>query len=175
MPQRLPEIIEIDRVGADGAVYSGEILLSRLPRIRNVMVEARGTGKIELGLRRESQSCLVLSGMISATVLLECQRCLDPFECCLGTQVDCDIIRPMDEERRARDAYTVDQDGILNVYELIEGELLLQLPVVPKHKEPRHCNQAMLQRAVEYVPGKEGSEQGYPRQHPFAVLKDLKN
>ena len=112
-----------------------------------------------------------LSLSAQAPVWLTCQRCLQPFEL------------PLAFERRLRfvhgeaEAETLDAESdddvlalgrSLDLRELVEDELLLALPIVPRHEV---CLQP-LPMAV----GEQALKDDVPeRPHPFAALQALKS
>jgi uncharacterized protein len=104
-----------------------------------------------------------------SSVWLTCQRCLQPFEQPLD--VDCRLRFVRDEaQAEALDAESEDDvlalPRWLDARELIEDELLLALPLVPRHER---CPQT-LPMSVELT----SDEAKFDRPNPFAVLKSLK-
>ena len=111
-----------------------------------------------------------LSLSAQAPVWLTCQRCLQPFEVPLTFERRLRFVRG-EAEAEALDAESEDDvlalSRSLDLRELIEDELLLALPIVPRHEV---CPQP-LPMAV----GEEDLEEDVPeRPHPFAALQALK-
>lgn len=111
-----------------------------------------------------------LSLSAHAPVWLTCQRCLQPFEVPLTFERRLRFVRG-EAEAEALDAESEDDvlalSRSLDLRELIEDELLLALPIVPRHEV---CPQP-LPMAV----GEEDLEEDVPeRPHPFAALQALK-
>ena len=106
-----------------------------------------------------------------ADVPMTCQRCLGPVDVALAfvreyrfvaTEAQAEI----EDEASEEDVMAISRD--FNVLDLIEDELLMELPPVPKHAT---CPQSVKFQAVdpdydEHVPEKI---------NPFAVLGQLKN
>lgn len=111
-----------------------------------------------------------LSLAASAEVWLCCQRCLQPYM--LSLQVNNQIRFVASEaEAEALDA-EIDDDVLalsrsLDLQTLIEDELLLALPIVPKHEV---CPLALPTSAGE----DELAAASTPEDHPFAKLQALK-
>jgi uncharacterized protein len=100
-----------------------------------------------------------------ATVLRSCQRCLQPMS--LPLEVDRHLrFVPGEEAAAALDADSDDDvlalEPQLDLRELIEDELLLALPLVPRHEVV--CPQPLPFRAGDVEPA----------EHPFAALAALK-
>jgi uncharacterized protein len=103
----------------------------------------------------------------SATVWLECQRCLKPVAVPLKVDRALRFVRGEDEAARLdaeSDDDVLELTHAINVLELIEDELLLALPIVPRHDQ---CPDALpMQHEVE--------EDTEPAPNPFAKLAALR-
>ena len=76
------------------------------------------------------------------------------------------LIDATDEEIKASQVDSVyTSEGYLDVFEVIEDELILALPIILVHEDPS-CN--------EYLRSVAGEEQAVERDNPFAVLESLK-
>lgn len=108
-----------------------------------------------------------------AEVPRECQRCLQPVA--LAIVVDRRFVFVAGEERAAElDAESDDEvlalTRSLDLHELVEDELLLALPVVPRHDV---CPSPLpLPGGADTAPADEGAA---PAENPFAVLAALKS
>jgi uncharacterized protein len=103
-----------------------------------------------------------------AEVTLECQRCLQPMH--LPLRVERRIFFVEGEEAAATLDLESDDDVLarvpaLDLHELIEDELLLALPIVPRHDD---CPEPLPRAFVQ----KESAAD--PEENPFAVLAALK-
>jgi len=116
----------------------------------------------ELGL-------IVISGKGSATVSLTCQRCTDLFNVNLAIEFS---FSPVKDEEAAEnlpsyyDAIELDENGEVNLLELVEDEIILAIPLIPRH-ELKDC-----QSPADSVWGELPEELDKP--NPFDVLKKLK-
>ena len=108
-----------------------------------------------------------------ATVWLTCQRCLQPVA--LPLEVDRLVRFARDEDEAARlDEEDDDEDVLampraLDLLALLEDELILAMPIVPRHDA---CPQALPWSGEPSVPL--GAVPEAPQEHPFAALKRLK-
>lgn len=108
-----------------------------------------------------------------AQVMRTCQRCLQPVE--LTLQVDRHFLfAPNEALAEAWDAES-EEDVLalsrsLDLPELIEDELLLELPLVPRHENCRHAALS----GVGAAPAEAGSGSIDPEPHPFAALAALR-
>lgn len=98
---------------------------------------------------------------------LECQRCLRPVSASLDAQRS---FRFVTDEATAAEIDADSEDDVLaltralNLYELLEDELILALPLVPMHET---CPEPLAAPAGDEPPGEE-------RPNPFAALAALK-
>ena len=117
-----------------------------------------------------TEAQLWLGLQAQATVWLTCQRCLQPFAVPLHIDQRIRFVRG-EAEAEALDAEIEDDvlalSKSLNLRDLVEDELLLALPIVPRHDA---CPQPLP------VPlGSDAVPDDVPeRAHPFAALQRLK-
>jgi uncharacterized protein len=102
---------------------------------------------------------------VEAGVVLTCQRCLGPVRRRLKSTSrvvfapESAPVLPADHEAVGGDPEKLDLAG------LVEDELLLSLPLVPRHTPAEECNAP----GIATKPQPEGQEM----RRPFAGLKDL--
>lgn len=106
---------------------------------------------------------------------LTCQRCLAPVDTPMA--VDRWFRFVADEATAAAEDEDSEEDVLAleprpSLRELIEDELLMELPLLPMHD---HCPQALTAPSVAGAAGAAGvQEQETPRRNPFADLAKLK-
>jgi len=172
-----PDKLDLAAFARDGASLSGEWPVTSLPRLSDSAApEAPASawpalhwalhGEIRQPRGGAAQTWLQLGAR--ATVWLTCQRCLQPVQ----EQVDIERwIRFVDTEAEAAALDADSEDDVLalprhlDARELIEDELLLALPLVPRHEV---CPEPLPVRQDEAAP--EADE----RPNPFAALAALK-
>lgn len=131
-----------------------------------VQWSAHGAQRLRRG--GEPETWLHLQG--ATVVRLECQRCLQPLSEAL--RVDRHLRFVVGEDEAARLDEDSDDDVLalvarLDVLELLEDELILALPLVPRHEV---CPLPMAAARVDdSAPAAEES-----RPHPFAALAALR-
>jgi len=140
-------------------------LLEGLPEQAESRVDWSLTGETDSLERR------YLTVRAQAVVTLECQRCLGLFELPLAVENRLQLVETEAEieaeETGEDDPETPDQllgTSHFDVLPLVEDELILALPYVPKHKVCPSLHEALEAPA--------GSDTGRPS--PFAVLAELK-
>ncbi|HYD78448.1 MAG TPA: YceD family protein [Paucimonas sp.] len=127
------------------------------------------SGAIKWSLQggRDGHGHSQLTLSVSGTVKLMCQRCLTPF----SFDVDSEVVLVLAPDEESIDAIEtlIDDESVdviagsqaMSVIDLIEDEVLLSLPLSPKH---------------EVCPDQEALEalRKTDKESPFAVLKNLK-
>ncbi|WP_244846922.1 DUF177 domain-containing protein [Caballeronia sp. SL2Y3] len=113
---------------------------------------------------------------VHGSVWLTCQRCLSPYSQHLDVDATYRIVATEEEA----DEYPLDEDEIevivgsrqFDLIDLIEEELLLSLPLVPKHSVCPEVHESLLAGSAEDDAEEGGEEAEKP--NPFAVLEKLK-
>jgi uncharacterized protein len=131
------------RVKASQAVsrreaFAGSLPLARLPRLAASLAESSGSLQVELQATRDEEGQDWLHGEIRGRLPLTCQRGLHAFDW------DCDVALSLalvgseaEEQKLLKDSesYLV-QDDELPLRDLVEDEVLLALPMMPRCDDP---------------------------------------
>jgi uncharacterized protein len=150
----------------NGQQINGEVSLAELPRLADVLGDTRGAlgYTVQGGVDKQVGSWLGVS--VTGTCRLQCQRCLGTLEHEIKL-----VTRLLLRDQASLDALEDDEDEFdsvladkrLDVVSLLEEEILLSLPIAPKH-EFGQCRPAG------------GSNQTQAdSNNPFAVLEKLKH
>ena len=163
--------LDVQAFARSAAVTSGRLPLRSLPRLASMLLPATGAdeaawrleGSVAAPIGRRSEPRLRL--VAEATVTVQCQRCLEP----VAVRVDVDRqfrFLPDEAAAAALDAECDDEVLVtthgLDVVDLLEDELLLALPLVPRHD---HCPLDLMGPAGKAPPA---------LQRPFESLAALK-
>jgi uncharacterized protein len=114
----------------------------------------------------DEQGLIVISGTSSATVALTCQRCTEAFELALEVSFTFSPVKDIEAEAELPsyyDAIELDENGEVNLLELVEDEFLLEIPLIPRHAL-KDC-----QSPADSVWGQLPEELEQP--NPFDILK----
>lgn len=178
MSKRLfdPRRLDVAAFAESAGELAGQWPLAALPRLAEMACRDPGVGAdptLDWAVRGEKrklagasmQPWLHLSAHVRVAV--ECQRCLQPV------LLDVDAKRSfvfVEGETRAAELDAESDDDVLalarelDLRELIEDELLLSLPLIPKHEL---CPQPLAS-------GSAGAAQQPESPHPFAALAALR-
>jgi uncharacterized protein len=169
--QQLARRIDYRRSALDGARHTGVLSLVELPRTRGVVSADSGAPvTVVLDFQEDAQRRVVMTGRVDTTLVLACQRCLEPVEQTMALDV-AGIVVATDAAAAAvpRAWEPVMAEGeTLDLHGLIDDELLLALPMTVQCDRPA-CRAA-------YASEQEAAEQTSARDkpNPFAALKSLK-
>ncbi|MDH3220006.1 MAG: YceD family protein [Gammaproteobacteria bacterium] len=150
--------------------FEGEFAQSELHRLQEFLhpEDSAPSGRdvaVSFEFVRSEFDVPMIVGKLKTSLDLECQRCLGrlemPMELEFQLMIDAD-----DEMVRASSIDTLySDDGFIDVFEVIEDELILAIPLVALH-ENIECN--------EYWRVAASAPETADRENPFAVLKQLK-
>lgn len=163
----LPRHAELRKLVASGGRLTGTVALAQLQRLGTVLLSSGGVVEVELRGTVDEEGFRLVTGSVRGSLQLECQRCLQPMR----HDVDATFALALvwrDEEIAALppsvDGLVVGTDPY-DLYDLVEEELLLALPLAPRHEDA--CQ----------VPGFEPEPDEHPEPaapNPFSALAGFK-
>jgi uncharacterized protein len=170
--------LDVARLAAEGGSIAGELSAATVPRLcadAPLPADAAVRWKLAGELRKPASAAPQpwLRVLANAPVVQTCQRCLQPMV--LTLSVDRPIRFVADEDEAERLDEEIDDDVLalsprgLDALALIEDELILALPLVPRHER---CPQP-LPREADAPAGVEPGA-GQAPESPFAALAVLK-
>jgi uncharacterized protein len=176
-----PTRLDVTAFARAGALLEGALPLAHLPRLAQGTAapadadpgeatwRARGQWRQPLG----DQPQIRLALEARAPVWLTCQRCLQPVALELAVQRTLRFV-PSEEEAARLDEAEEEEDVLalprtLNLHELVEDELILALPLVPRHEA---CPEPLPYEPQAEPPQPQAEALEAP--HPFAALARLK-
>lgn len=165
----IPNQVDPRRFADRGLTFNGDWPLSDFARLGELTTRADGEVQVSLSFLRDEQKLPVMQMTLSAQVGMICQRCLDEAVLPIGGEHQYVFIRAGgDTSLLPRDYDIVElDDEPLDVRALVEEELLLALPLVPKHPEGE-CS-----HPDGYVEP-ELSDEEITGSNPFSVLAQLR-
>jgi uncharacterized protein len=167
----LPRHIDPRKFAQQGVSIHGEVELNALNRLCPLLVTDQGKVHADLNFGIDEQGIRCLKGTINAQLMMACQRCLGDALQVLDATLHLGMIWSDDDAERlpkSFDPWIVDE-GVTDIYQVIEDELMLSLPIVAYHSHP--CVEQTL-----FSVGDDKQESGTSAQksNPFQVLEQLK-
>jgi len=132
---------DLDVFAARQTVLRGEIELKRLTRLRDMLHADSGSVSASLRFQQRSGGWLALELEYETSLQLVCQRCLDPMSYALLGQVQMGLLESAAAESSLPESYepvVLDSERLLPE-RLIEDELIVSLPLVPRHASLDDC------------------------------------
>ena len=170
MRQQLPKEIDPLRFAHSGLTLAGEIPVSEMPRLCEVLHDSSGVVIVNMQFDIDSTGTPYLNGQFAVTVNLLCERCMEPMAHSIKLSTMLAIIGHEGKIEGLAEQYEpwlLSDTKLVDPAEVVEDELILALPLVPKHDYP--CLPDALWQA-----GEQEIEAEKPAS-PFAVLSALKS
>ncbi len=172
--QHLPRQADVLKLAQQAIELSGTVKLADLPRLRELLENDSGEVTVVLNFAQDEDRNRVVTGSVEAQLEVLCQRCLQSMTQHVATTLSLafvwDDIQAKALPRHLDPVMLEDESGYLDLYAVIEDELLLSLPITSLHEE---CA---------------SGEDGTPRQfgdieesgtdvteNPFSALEQVKN
>lgn len=168
----LPREVDLDKCISLGTNFKEALLdLNQLSRLKEACVKINGGVAANVSFTTDLNSMRLIQGDIKADVVLICQRCeqeyVEHLDLSFSLTPDIERARACQLEDKY-DFIEFNEDGKIDLYELLEDSLLLELPSVPKHKED---DPECARQGTDWSYGELDPEASA---NPFAALSGLK-
>lgn len=167
MEKNIPEHIDPFRYAEQDLRLDGTVKVSDMPRLCAHLGQTDALAHAELHFGVDEQRVTFVRGRVKASLVLHCQRCMQPYNCEIMSDFALGIAKTLDEANALPAQYepALTLEGQLALRELIEDELILNLPIIPRH-EPELCQVKLPLPDSGWKEGKSNN--------PFQVLASLK-
>ncbi|MFI2809843.1 YceD family protein [Microbulbifer sp. JSM ZJ756] len=165
----LPRRLDARKLAQREQKLSGTVPLAQLERLKAAVESVEEGVQADLEFARDLHGHFTVTGHLHGAVTLLCQRCLQPMPVPVEGEFHWGIV--WSEERGKalpKDLDPVIQDSDeLELYEVLEDEILLNLPMVAYHDEECVASE-------HFHAGEESAGEDEQRENPFKVLEQLK-
>lgn len=112
---------------------------------------------------------------MTGSVELVCQRCLKPMRYSFDEAFELVLVEVGEEELGVPESreVVVLEAGRLDAQWLIEEQLLLALPLIPRHEDEAECKALASAGSGQSAKVREDPDAGVDRQRPFQNLREL--
>ena len=164
----IPEHIDPFRFAEQDLRLDGVVKIIDMHRLSASLSADNNPVAVSLEFGRDEQGVAFLKGHLHTNLKLQCQRCMEPFTYEIMSDFLLGIVSTLEEVDTLPEGYepALAKNGQLALRELVEDELILNLPIIPRH-EPDMC-------VAKFPLTDSGWEQGEGAS-PFHVLKSLKH
>ncbi len=179
--KQLANYIDLEKLSPQGYQWQGEFQLSQFPRLAELLSQkdAENTKDTEFSCEINKKSSIYwLQFKVKAPLENQCQRCLQPMSFILDEQIKLALLEDKSQASLLQEddwlllddvVEMVKHERRLPILNMIEDELLLALPLVPKHDyNDENCV------PVEILADDEEEPIVEEKNNPFAVLAELK-
>ena len=132
----------VERLADRATVLNGEFRLSKLTRLEGLVHGDRsGTASLRLAAARSTGGRLLLTLALRGTLVVTCQRCLEPLEWRVDESSEW-LVVDSDAQAACVDLEAsplVLDAGRLGIETLLEDELIVALPMAPRHESIDDC------------------------------------
>jgi len=166
----LPAIIDPIQLADDGSSLEGEFSLDGMSRLREMCRNTEGRVRVRLRFECTAQKVRVMQGVISARLDLTCQRCLQAATQEMDIATRLLLLRPGESRTGLpEEADILEVTAPVSLCAMVEDELLLALPMTPRHSEGE-CAPA----AISVSRARDPRADPKAPASPFSGLADLK-
>lgn len=135
---KLPKYIQPSRLFERDMVLQGSLPLSEFPRLQEFLLKNDGEVSLDLNGGRDIERIIYISGTLQATLGLQCQRCMKVMDYPLDISLNLSPVFSEEASKKLPERYEplLVEDDQIDIMTLVEDELLLNLPMIPKHEDP---------------------------------------
>ncbi len=165
MRDRLKQHYQVHKEVTRSSYFEGQIEVDNLTRLSDLLVSPKATIVVKFEFLSSDFDSPMLVGEMQTELQMQCQRCLQamPTPIQLDFKLLIDAADDIIQESSLDTVYS--EDGIIDIFEVVEDELILALPLVAMH-ENESCN--------KHWQTSDSNQDPVVRESPFSVLKELK-
>ena len=164
----LPKKADPRKLAERGAQITGIAEISAMSRLASFLCDEQGEVDVILDFAVDEQHLRTVTGTAKGRVFMTCQRCLDPVAIDIEASLNLAVVLNDEQARnlpKYYDPLLVEEEDV-ELLPIVEDELILSLPSVPKHAD---CTVKTSWGDSETV----HLQQKKP--NPFSVLASLKD
>jgi len=171
--QRLPLEVDPLRLATREEHLKGTLPLKQMKRLINVLSSSDGDVLVDVVFSVDINHVVILTGEIQADTRLVCQRCMEDMTHPIRLDFQLAFVRSETEMERLPEGYEATlMDNTMMLSDIIEDEILLALPPIPKHLD-EHCSSSEITESWASQKNEPNTET-VERDNPFDILASLK-
>lgn len=170
MSREYPDWISPVRAAEGKRIFSGTVPFLRMKRLAGLLVDASGEAKFTATFRTDLEQRIIIGLEVQAALPLTCQASLEVYDELIDRSTDLAVIDNEHELEDLPENYEPVQteNGRLAIASLVEDELLLGLPQIPRKPGLQEVEFSTDGAVVtEKVPASGDKE------NPFAALQGM--
>ncbi len=171
MSSHMSEFVDPWRLASSGRELSDAVDVVEFKRLATVVPKGQqGEVSYQLAFSWDEFRRPRAVGRIQAGLSLQCQRCMEIFSYPVDSRIDVTVIEVDDEAERLDESTDplISESGRISLMQLLEEELLLAIPQIPRHSDEA----CAIRWENRQAPEEENLDQDAAG-NPFAVLRQL--
>lgn len=167
MSREFPDWINPWKAAEGKRVFGGSIGFDRMPRLADLLAESRGEARFTAAFSSDGEGRGIVLLTVEAELPLTCQVSFETYLHRVRSTSRLAVLQDAAEEQRLPEHYepTLAVEGRLELVQIVEDELLLNMPQVPRKPG--------LDWTVHESGGDKPAVRSEPRQKPFAGLRAM--
>ena len=138
MHQKLPFEIDPLRLAQNGLKLEGQLSLVDMPRLAKSLHSSNGVVNVKMAFDIDEMATPYMRGEFGTSVSVICERCMQPMA--LDLSVNCMLAMIIGERKveglaEQYDPWVLENNDPVLLNAIIEDELILSLPLVPRHEK----------------------------------------
>jgi uncharacterized protein len=138
MVNAAPVRVDPYRLCEAGREFAGKVPISALTRLASMLLAVDGALSYRVRFFRDEAKRMRVAGTVSAVLTMQCQRCLEPLRVTLDHEFSLQLVPSEGTAARVEgqlDPLLLAPGEPLDVFAMLEDEVMLALPLVPRHRE----------------------------------------
>lgn len=132
----LSKTLDPIKLGKQQAALTFTFPLSSFSRLQDICDQREETVRVELQFGQDTSRVYFIRGELHGVLCLVCQRCNAPMAFELDSAFQLSPVTSEERAKRLSDLYEpiyLNEDALIDLSEMVEDEILLAMPMVPKH------------------------------------------
>lgn len=166
----LPQHVDPIRFADNATQLHGVLHTDQMERLKASLLVQDAPVAVQLEFGIDHQGTKFLKGHVETSLQLQCQRCMEPYNCAIIDDFLLGMVRTEEEAKllpEKYDPFLLAPDGQLTIADIVEDELILSMPIVPMH-DPKEC-----QVNLPFAVSSQGDSE-LDKDNPFKVIELLK-
>lgn len=133
----LPALVDYRKMANQAGELTGSIPITAFTRFSEMLAENVGDVQLNIRFDLDDTHRVMVRGVVEVTGRLVCQSCLQTFAAPMGGELDFTIVSSeaaLEDIEDDRDT-VVFEDSKVSIVSLVEDDLILLVPMIPKHPE----------------------------------------
>ena len=165
----LPNKIDPFKSAAHETQMHGHLKIKDMHRLGTSLYSDEGDAEVRMVFGMDEQGICTIKGHVETHLVLQCQRCMEPLSYGIISDFISGVVKNESEAKNLPEGYTpvaTEEGMMLVIQDMIEDELIVNLPVVPMH-DPEGCKIKL--------PYETGSNEPLEINNPFKVISILRS